>query len=725
MSATVVASNYLVQGLGGAAGFGENALVRNDDSSSALVDITPVFGSQGINFLGTHYTGLYVNNNGNLTFTSRMSTYTPQVIGQGLSTPVIAAFWGDVDTLGSATNTPTAGGYSQGTNLVYYDLDTVNKVFTATWDDVGYYRSHNDKLNAFQLQLIDQGSGNFDIVFRYEDINWTTGDASSGTGGLGGYVARAGYSSGTSTTVPRYFELNASGNQAAVLTLESAPGNYNNLPGLWVFSVRDGAVTGQGTADNDLINGTSGNDYMYAYDGNDTVSGGSGNDTLIGASGSDYLDGGDGDDQLTGNAGNDTLIGGTGNDTAFFTNDRSQYSVVTNVDGSQTVTHLNSGTDGTDHLTGVESLIFGNSILASGNGASVTEGNSGTTPMVFTISLTSAATSAVTMNYTTQNGTAQAGADYTTKSGILTIPAGSTSGTVTVDVLTDTRYETDETFQLVLNNISGAQFAGYQSTYALTGSITNDDAQAPVSDTLILNSTVAWTVPGGASARVIGNDSVQTVKMPYGAAGTLLLGAGNDRVEFEGAIADYTFSTSGTSIVISRSGASVSCATNPVDDDKLVFADGSATARITPGTGVTLGGQAVSSVMSSSILDSADRSSFSSTPTSATTSLDVGTATSQATIDAGTADNNFTDSVTVANNVRITNYGSNDKITISGATASQYNTGISSNDTGDVSITYNSDGILNQIVIAGVAGTSLVYDVASFNALSVGDLFFA
>jgi hypothetical protein len=79
-----------------------------------------------------------------------------------------------------------------GQNLIWYDLDATNGVFTATWDDVGYYRSHTSPLNAFQLQLFDQGDGAFDIVFRYEDVNWTTGDASGGSGGLGGSVSRAG-----------------------------------------------------------------------------------------------------------------------------------------------------------------------------------------------------------------------------------------------------------------------------------------------------------------------------------------------------------------------------------------------------------------------------------------------------------------------------------------------------------------------------------------------------
>ena len=81
------------------------------------------------------------------------------------------------------------GGNSTGSNRVYYALDTVNHIFTVTWDDVGYYSAHTDKLDAFQLQLIDEGNGDFDIEFRYEAINWTTGDLSGGNNGLGGTVA--------------------------------------------------------------------------------------------------------------------------------------------------------------------------------------------------------------------------------------------------------------------------------------------------------------------------------------------------------------------------------------------------------------------------------------------------------------------------------------------------------------------------------------------------------
>src|SRR5690606_7927931 len=67
----------LVSGLGGARDYGENVLSANDDLSTAAIDITPVFGPGGLNFFGTSYTQLYVNNNGNLTFTGSLGQYTP------------------------------------------------------------------------------------------------------------------------------------------------------------------------------------------------------------------------------------------------------------------------------------------------------------------------------------------------------------------------------------------------------------------------------------------------------------------------------------------------------------------------------------------------------------------------------------------------------------------------------------------------------------------------
>ena len=246
-----IVGSELLNGLGGSAGFGENMIQPNDDGSSQAIDITSLFGSSGLDFFGHNYTQLYVNNNGNVTFGSPLSTFTPQTIGANLGFPIIAAFWADVDT-GGGPATATPGGNSTGSDIVSYDLDTTHGVFTATWDDVGYFSQHTSKLDAFQLQLINRGSGDFDIVFRYEAVNWTTGDASNGIDGLGGSVARAGYSAGDNNP-SHTFEIPQSGDQLAMLSLPQTQGN-DGIEGVYVYHVHNGVVVDSQLTANGVVN---------------------------------------------------------------------------------------------------------------------------------------------------------------------------------------------------------------------------------------------------------------------------------------------------------------------------------------------------------------------------------------------------------------------------------------------------------------------------------------
>ncbi|MEX5729334.1 hypothetical protein Ga0609869_002687 [Rhodovulum iodosum] len=231
-------AGVLISGLGGGAGFGEQVVDRNDDGSTAEIDVSEIF-EDGLRFFGRSFDSLWVNTNGSVTFSAPRRTYTPTAITEASGNPEISPFFADVDTRGGAVS-PTPGGVSQGTNLVYYDFDAENDRFVVTWDDVGYFNSHTDLLNSFQLILSDRGDGDFDIEFRYEEINWTTGDASDGVGGLGGSVAVAGYTAGTGNPAA-YYELPASGNQDAILDLENSLGNTGE-EGYWFFRVRSGDI---------------------------------------------------------------------------------------------------------------------------------------------------------------------------------------------------------------------------------------------------------------------------------------------------------------------------------------------------------------------------------------------------------------------------------------------------------------------------------------------------
>lgn len=84
--------------------------------------------------------------------------------------------------------------------------------------------------------------------------------------------------------------------------------------------------------------------------------------------------------------------------------------------------------------------------------ATVTEGNAGTTNATFTLSLAVAPHGDLTFHFATADGSATAGSDYQTTSGTLTIPAGQTTGTISVPVNGDSLPELNESFFVNLSS---------------------------------------------------------------------------------------------------------------------------------------------------------------------------------------------------------------------------------------------------------------------------------
>lgn len=106
------------------------------------------------------------------------------------------------------------------------------------------------------------------------------------------------------------------------------------------------------------------------------------------------------------------------------------------------------------------------------NDVSALEGDSGTTAFTFGFGLSQpAGAGGVVIQYATADGSATAGSDYVTASGTVTIPQGSTSATVTVNVIGDTATEPDETFFLNIVSATGANVSDGQGL----GTILNDD----------------------------------------------------------------------------------------------------------------------------------------------------------------------------------------------------------------------------------------------------------
>ncbi len=212
----------------------ENLLPRNDDGSTSAVPLPfPV------DFYGETFQHLWVNNNGNVTFDGPLSTFTPFGL-TATSASIIAPFFADVDTRTSGSDV-VAYGWGE-------TLYQGHRAFRVNWVNVGYYSYGTDKLNSFQLLLIereDSDAEDFDIVFNYDRIQWETGSASGGSGGLGGSSARAGFSNGTAQP-GTYYEFAGSGVNGAFLDSSSSglarTSTDSTVTGRRVFRVRAGAA---------------------------------------------------------------------------------------------------------------------------------------------------------------------------------------------------------------------------------------------------------------------------------------------------------------------------------------------------------------------------------------------------------------------------------------------------------------------------------------------------
>ena len=119
----------------------------------------------------------------------------------------------------------------------------------------------------------------------------------------------------------------------------------------------------------------------------------------------------------------------------------------------------------------------------------VAEGNSGTTEMTFTVTLSPTSTGQVqVLWWEAAGGTAQSGTDYAALAGgTLTFAAGETSKTIAVEVRGDSEIEPDETVRVAISNPSPSgtfirNADGYRATFAISvGTIANDDRPSPPS----------------------------------------------------------------------------------------------------------------------------------------------------------------------------------------------------------------------------------------------------
>jgi hypothetical protein len=181
-----------------------------------------------VNYFDGITNSVYVNNNGSVSFYEPVSDFRSTKLRDN-SDPMLAGFFADVDTRGSGSGTVT------------YGRSTINgrKAFVVNYFNVGYSARHADKLNTFQIVLIDRSDvrpGDFDVEYNYAKTVWETGDRNRGSAGRGGDSVRIGYSSGQGDS--NWYEFPGSGMPGSFL-------DSNTATGLIHTSVGSGGIKGR------------------------------------------------------------------------------------------------------------------------------------------------------------------------------------------------------------------------------------------------------------------------------------------------------------------------------------------------------------------------------------------------------------------------------------------------------------------------------------------------
>ena len=176
-----IGSIVVMTGGGATPGIGDPT-GRNDDGFRGPISFGYTF-----KLFGTNYTSFYANNNGNISFGAGISAYVPTG-PTGANVPVISAWFGDVDTTSAASG------------VLRLRQDVAQETIL-TWDKVGYYNSHGDLLDSFQMVVRGPGysvpNGEGVVGFFYKTMSWERTDtsitAAVGFGdGLGNSVVLAG-----------------------------------------------------------------------------------------------------------------------------------------------------------------------------------------------------------------------------------------------------------------------------------------------------------------------------------------------------------------------------------------------------------------------------------------------------------------------------------------------------------------------------------------------------
>lgn len=161
------------------------------------------------------------------------------------------------------------------------------------------------------------------------------------------------------------------------------------------------------------------------------------------------------------------------------------------------------------------------------------EGDAGTTPFTFTVTLSGASPDTVTVDFATADGTATvADGDYQSASGTVTFAPGDTSEPITVLVNGDTKFEPNEDFFVNLSNPVNGTIADGQGE----GTILNDDPQPAISiNDVAVDEGNFGTTPATFTVS-LSNPSFETITVDFATADGTATVADNDYLPAAGTV---------------------------------------------------------------------------------------------------------------------------------------------------------------------------------------------
>ena len=242
---------------------------------------------------------------------------------------------------------------------------------------------------------------------------------------------------------------------------------------------------------------------------------------------------------------------------------------------------LSNGTVATISESSDTATIIDDDLDISINDITVNE-NAGSATLTVTVANGPSLSSYVDVDYTTVNGTATAGSDFTATSGTVRITSSdagpiyftsSETNTITVTIADDSVYESSENLDVTLSNIQNATGSFSDSSGRIT--ITDNDS-APTVDFNATSSSGAESTSSAALQVDLSTSSSSNVTVDYAVTGTAT-GTGTDYTLANGTLTITAGNTTGTITIAS------------IVDDALVEGNETVIVTLSNPSGATLG----------------------------------------------------------------------------------------------------------------------------------------